>query len=292
MKFFKTSLLIGAIALMTSPVAAQYGREEEAAAKASDQGSGIIGAAKSYVELLKAVFLGGIQAPTNHLVNDPTGIITNFTDIDYQDSLFNDEWIVAFLSSTSAPSADYFPTFWDAAVTMDKETNTKFATVWVEEAPRVAARFFVPTRLPYVLYAKDGEFRHIPYERNNTQFIVDFIEEEKYQYYPVLSGPMSPYSYLALLMVKYADLMEWVGERTAWMPKWLGYIIAGSLSGAVFQFFSGGSQYASDPSKYPHLNADGTLKKDSTAASITNSTSTSTKTSKTSSTKKRSTKKA
>lgn len=39
------------------------------------------------------------------------------------------------------------------------------------------------------------------------------------------------------------------------------YIVAGSMSGMVFNLFSGGSSYSSDPAKYAHLNPDGTLKK-------------------------------
>lgn len=56
----------------------------------------------------------------------------------------------------SAPSADYYPTYVDAAKTLQGETNTKFAQVWVEESAHISARFFVPARLPYLLYAKDG----------------------------------------------------------------------------------------------------------------------------------------
>lgn len=72
--------------------------------------------------------------------------------------------------------------------------------------------------------------------------------------------------------------------------KWMVYIIAGSLSGVIFNLFSGGSSYSSDPARYPHLNADGTLKKDAVEdASATKVT----KTKKSSSTtKKRTTKKA
>ncbi|KAF8903421.1 hypothetical protein BGZ58_006625 [Dissophora ornata] len=74
------------------------------------------------------------------------------------------------------------------------------------------------------------------------------------------------------------------------MPKWMVYIIAGSLSGVVFSLFSGGSSYSSDPSKYSHLNADGTLKKVESGATDVNATSSAVKSSKSS--KKRSTKKA
>ncbi|KAF9204839.1 hypothetical protein BGZ49_004794 [Haplosporangium sp. Z 27] len=296
MKFFKASLVIGAIALLTSPVAAQYGREEEAAAIAEEKANSGLGAyAREYMKVVKAVFIGGGDSP-DFTAEDPSGALFNITDDNYKDTIFNDEWIVAFLSVTSVPSVDYYPTYLDAAVTMQNETNTKFSVVWVEDSPHVAARFFVPSRLPYVIYAKDGDFRHIPYERNNTQFLVDFIEEEKYQYYPILNGPLSPYSTIAMFMVKYADFVEWISQYTSWMPRWLTYIIAGSLSGAIFQLFSGGSDYAGDPSKYPHLNADGTLKATPATESADNSTTTATKSkskSKPSSTKKRSsTKKA
>ncbi|KAG0003199.1 hypothetical protein BGZ80_011368 [Entomortierella chlamydospora] len=300
MKFFKTSLVIGAIALLAAPAVAQYGREDEeaAASAARSAPSGIGGYLREYLRVVKAVFIGGETAP-EFSYEDPNSVLFNITDSNYRDTIFNDEWVVAFLSSSSAPSIDYFPTFWDAALTMQNETSTKFAAVWVENCPHIAARFFVPSRLPYVLYAKDGEFRHIPYQRNDTQFLIDFIEDERYQYYPVLSGPLNPYSTLAMIMVKYADILEWIGRYTYWMPKWMTYVLAGTLSGAIFQFFSGGSNYSSDPAKYPHLNADGTLKKtfaaDATANSTSTSTSTSTKTKSSkssSSTKKRSTKKA
>ncbi|ORZ11304.1 hypothetical protein BCR41DRAFT_372136 [Lobosporangium transversale] len=207
------------------------------------------------MDLAKALLIGGSPPPVL-FVDDPTGAITNITDANYKDTIFEDEWIIAFCSFSSAPCADYFPTYLDAAVTMQNETQTKFAAVWVEENPRLSARFIVPARLPYVIYAKDGDFRHIPYVRNDTQYLITFIEEEKYKFYSVLDGPMGPYSTISSYFVKYAEFMEWVGKYTSWMPKWLIYIIAGSTSGMVFSFFSGGSNYSSDPSKYPHLNPD------------------------------------
>jgi hypothetical protein len=71
------------------------------------------------------------------------------------------------------------------------------------------------------------------------------------------------------------------------------YIIAGSMSGIVFTIFSGGSAYSSDPSKYAHLNPDGTLKKtDSTAAGSNATEGSSSATTKKPSAKKRTTKKA
>jgi hypothetical protein len=91
-------------------------------------------------------------------------------------------------------------------------------------------------------------------------------------------------------MEKYADAMDWISQYTYWMPKWVVYILAGSLSGVIFSLFSGGSSYSSDPAKYAHLNPDGTLKKAVTEGTTT--TTTETKTKKTSSTKKRSSKKA
>lgn len=132
-------------------------------------------------------------------------------------------------SPTSVPCADYFPTYLDVATTMQNETNTRFASVWVDDNSRLATRFFVPSRLPFVIYAKDGEckshetlfglnfddqkrsevsnalflllffffpVRQIPYNRNETQFLIDFIEEEQYKNYPIMSGPMSPTSTL------------------------------------------------------------------------------------------------
>jgi hypothetical protein len=71
------------------------------------------------------------------------------------------------------------------------------------------------------------------------------------------------------------------------------YIIAGSMSGMVFNLFSGGSSYSSDPSKYSHLNPDGTIKKkaveDTSAEKTEKKEKKSSKTS--SSTKKKSSKK-
>src|ERR1700744_6324317 len=60
-------------------------------------------------------------------------------------------------SPTSVPCADYFPTYLDVATTMQNETNTRFAAVWVDDNSRLATRFSVPSRLPFVVYAKDGE---------------------------------------------------------------------------------------------------------------------------------------
>ncbi|KAG0051657.1 hypothetical protein BGZ83_003487 [Gryganskiella cystojenkinii] len=287
MKFFKSTLAAAAaVALMASPAVAQYGAEEEAAQRATVKENGGI---KGYFQLAKSILVGG--GPPTLFWADPDHHIINITDANYKDTIFEDEWIITFCSASSAPCADYFPTFVDAAITMKNETNTKFSTVWVEENARVAARFFVPARLPFVVYAKDGEFRQIPYQRNDTQFLVDFIEEEKYQMYPIMSGPMSPYSSMANWFEKYADVMEWAGQYTSWMPKWMVYIIAGSLSGVIFNLFSGGSNYSSDPSAYPHLNADGSLKKTEETPSEKTS-STKTKKSSSSTTKKRSSKKS
>ncbi|KAG0351103.1 hypothetical protein BGZ54_003411, partial [Gamsiella multidivaricata] len=245
MKFFKTTAaLVGALALLTAPAAAQYGREDEQQNSGPPERTGLGG----YVDLIKNLLTGGGAPPL--FVADPTGVIMNITDANYKDTIFEGEYIVTFCSSISAPCADYFPTYLDAAITMKNETQTKFATVWVEENPRLAARFFCPARLPYVVYAKDGDFRQIPYVRNDTQYLINFIEEEQYQFYPIMDGPMSPYSKMAGWFEKYADAMEWVGQYTSWMPRWMVYIIAGSMSGVVFSLFSGGSNYSSDPSKY------------------------------------------
>ncbi|KAI8595119.1 hypothetical protein EDD21DRAFT_392021 [Dissophora ornata] len=285
MKFFKTSLaLVGTLALLTSPAAAQYGKEDELRAGAKEK-SGLAG----YWDLIKTLVVGG-DGPPALFAADPTGAIMNLTDANYKETIFEGEYIVTFCSVSSAPCADYFPTYLDAAVTMQGETPTKFASVWVEENPRLSARFFIPARLPYVVYAKDGDFRQIPYVRNDTQFLITFIEEEQYQYYPIMDGPMSPYSKMAGWFESYADFMVWLSQYTYWMPKWMVYIIAGSLSGVVFSLFSGGSSYSSDPSKYSHLNADGTLKKVESGATDVNATSSAVKSSKSS--KKRSTKKA
>ncbi|KAF8922947.1 hypothetical protein BGZ58_003553, partial [Dissophora ornata] len=189
MKFFKTSLaLVGTLALLTSPAAAQYGKEDELRAGAKEK-SGLAG----YWDLIKTLVVGG-DGPPALFAADPTGAIMNLTDANYKETIFEGEYIVTFCSVSSAPCADYFPTYLDAAVTMQGETPTKFASVWVEENPRLSARFFIPARLPYVVYAKDGDFRQIPYVRNDTQFLITFIEEEQYQYYPIMDGPMSPYS--------------------------------------------------------------------------------------------------
>ncbi|KAF9935266.1 hypothetical protein FBU30_004841 [Linnemannia zychae] len=282
MKFFKSSVaILGAIALIASPAAAQYGAEDKPAENPST-GKGIVSFFKAYVT-------GGV--PTHNLFNS-SDIITNITDANYKATIFEDEWIIAFVASSSAPSADYYPNYVDAAKTVGKETNTKFGQVWVDECAHITARFLVPARLPYIVYAKDGVFRQVPYVRNNTEFLIEYIEEEKYKYYPIMDGPMGPYSMLAGWMEKYADGMEWIHQYTYWMPKWVVYIVAGSLSGVIFSLFSGGSTYSSDPSKYAHLNADGTLKK-TAASNTTTTTTTETKTKKSSSsTKKRSSKKA
>ncbi|KAG0307333.1 hypothetical protein BGZ98_000508 [Dissophora globulifera] len=291
MKFFKTSVaLVGALALLALPATAQYSKEEEEQRASVNERRGAAG----YFDLVKSFVTGGATPPALFGA-DPTGSIVNITDDNFRETIYEGEYIVAFCSASSVPCADYFPTFLDAATTMHKETNTVFASVWVEENPRLSARFFIPARLPYLVYAKDGEFRQIPYVRNDTQFLINFIEEEQYQYYPIMNGIMSPYSTLANWFEKYAQGIEWLSAYTAWMPKWMTYIIAGSMSGVVFSLFSGGSSYSSDPAKYAHLNPDGTKKVIEPAT--TNATSSAVKSSSkslksSSSSKKRSTKKA
>ncbi|KAG0325943.1 hypothetical protein BGZ99_010396 [Dissophora globulifera] len=267
MKFFKTSVaLVGALALLALPATAQYSKEEEEQRASVNERRGAAG----YFDLVKSFVTGGATAPALFGA-DPTGSIVNITDDNFRETIYEGEYIVAFCSATSVPCADYFPTFLDAATTMHKETNTVFASVWVEENPRLSARFFIPARLPYLVYAKDGEFRQIPYVRNDTQFLINFIEEEQYQYYPIMNGIMSPYSTLANWFEKYAQGIEWLSAYTAWMP------------------------YSSDPAKYAHLNPDGTKKVIEPAT--TNATSSAVKSSSkslksSSSSKKRSTKKA
>ncbi|KAG0247147.1 hypothetical protein BG011_001940 [Mortierella polycephala] len=297
MKFLKTTVaLLGVVALLASPTYGQgQGQQQQQPAAAAPHGGPEHSTLGALFNTVKSILIGG--APPPLFLADPDGVIMNITDANYKETIFEDEWIIAFCSATSAPCADYFPTYVEAAVALKGETNTKFASSWVEENGRLVARFFIPARLPFLVYAKDGVFRQIPYVRNDTQFLIDFIEEEMYQQFNILDGPMGPYSILSTYFEKYADVMEWVGQYTSWMPRWLIYIIAGSMSGAVFSFFSGGSNYSSDPSKYPHLNPDGTLKKtEATDNSSSTSTSTSTSTTKTksksSSTKKRTTKKA
>ncbi|KAF9098632.1 hypothetical protein BGX29_010937 [Mortierella sp. GBA35] len=293
MKFFKSSVaILGAIALIASPAMAQAGYDEEASAARQAEEAIREGGFKGLASFFKAYLTGSLPAH-NLFESDHDGVIFNITDANYKSNIFEDEWIIAFCSPLSNPCADYYPTYVDAATTLQNETNTKFAQVWVEENTHIAARFFIPARLPYLVYAKDGQFHQIPYVRNDTQYLVEFIEEEQYKYYPVLDGPMGPYSTLASWMEKYADGMEWLHQYTYWMPKWLVYIIAGSLSGVIFQVFSGGSNYSSDPAKYAHLNPDGTPKKIVAASNESTATTTESKTKKSSSsTKKRSTKKA
>jgi hypothetical protein len=38
--------------------------------------------------------------------------------------------------------------------------------------------------------------RQIPYVREDTQFLINFLEEEQYKFYNVMDGPMGPYSTL------------------------------------------------------------------------------------------------
>ncbi|KAF9385308.1 hypothetical protein CPB97_004937 [Podila verticillata] len=279
MKFLKSSLAAIAAITLIAPAAAQYGKDDIA----EESNSGLL-------QTIKLLLTGGTQADLFEA--DPNGVIFNITDSNYRDLLFQDEWIVTFCSPTSVPCADYFPTYLDVATTMQNETNTRFASVWVDDNSRLATRFFVPSRLPFVIYAKDGEFRQIPYNRNETQFLIDFIEEEQYKNYPIMSGPMSPTSTLAGYFEKYADFADWLGSYTSWMPKWMIYIVAGSMSGMVFNLFSGGSSYSSDPSKYSHLNPDGTLKKKAVEDTPEKTEKKEKKSSKTSSsTKKKSSKK-
>ncbi|KAF9582453.1 hypothetical protein BGW38_000189 [Lunasporangiospora selenospora] len=321
MKFLnKYSLIaiVGALALCAAPALAQYGPDEdplgpgpqhvqakaEADAKAQEAAGtpppAVEDESNSYLrpeyrglsglyKTVKAMLIGGEEFPPL-VLDDTQEFVQNVTDANFRESIFNDEWIVTFCSFQSPACIDYYPTLMEAAEKLKDQSNAKFGAVWVEENSRLSARFFVPARLPYVIHAKDGEFRQIPYIRNDTQFLVNFIEEEEYQYYPIMGGLMGPYSTIASWFEKYADGMEWVGQYTSWMPRWMVLIIAGSMSGAVFSFFSGGSNYSSDPSKYAHLNADGTLKATTTKETVAATTSSS-KTTKTTS-KKRSTKKA
>ncbi|KAG0324967.1 hypothetical protein BG004_003327 [Podila humilis] len=292
MKFIKSSLAaIAAMTLIAQPIAAQYGKEDQGVKEdlgAKELSGGLF-------QTVKTLLTGGVSAPLFEA--DESGLIFNITDANYKDTFFQDEWIVTFCSPTSLPCADYFPTYLEVAKTLQNETNTKFGAVWVDDNSRLTTRFFVPSRLPFVVYAKDGEFRQIPYNRNDTQFLIDFIEEEQYKLYPIMSGPMSPTSIVANWFEKYAEFSDGLGTYTSWMPRWMVYIIAGSLSGMVFNLFSGGSNYSSDPSKYEHLNADGTLKKkaseieDTTPAVVAKKEKKEKKEKSSSSTKKKSSKK-
>ncbi|KAF9346444.1 hypothetical protein BGX34_003877, partial [Mortierella sp. NVP85] len=139
MKFLKSSLaLLGAVALLAVPATAQEEKKE----------GGIWNS-------IKDTLIG--EAPPSTFGQDPTGAILNITDAIYEETLFGEgEYIVAFCSATSPPCADYYPTYLEAAETLKGESPAKFAAVWVEENPRLSARFFVPARLPYLVYAKDG----------------------------------------------------------------------------------------------------------------------------------------
>jgi hypothetical protein len=88
----------------------------------------------------------------------------------------------------SAPSADYYPTYADAAKTLQGESNTKFAQVWVEESAHISARFLIPARLPYILYAKDGV----------CMFIFIFLLLLTFDVQHQLSYPLSKYSFLLI----------------------------------------------------------------------------------------------
>jgi len=92
MKFLKSSaILLGAIALMASPAMAQYGREEEAAAKEAEQSGSTIG---GIVSFFKAYITGGV-ATKNLFDAEPDGLIANITDANYKSTIFEDEWVVA-----------------------------------------------------------------------------------------------------------------------------------------------------------------------------------------------------
>ncbi|KAG0231600.1 hypothetical protein BGW42_008751 [Actinomortierella wolfii] len=241
-----TVALLGAIAVL-SPTNAQDTKAEEKTPP-------------STVSLLKSMLLG-TGAESAFKANTETKYLFNVTDANYKDILFNEECIINFCSSSNLHCAEYYEHYLEAAETLGDDSPAKFVTVWVDETPLISARFFVPARLPYVLYAKEGEFHWIPYRLNDTKFLVEFVEEEKYQLYPILNGITAPNGRLARWFENYATASEWVGQYTSWMPRWMILMIAGSMSGMIFQFFSGGSAYASDPARYPHLNQDGTSKK-------------------------------
>ncbi|KAG0259731.1 hypothetical protein DFQ27_003909 [Actinomortierella ambigua] len=220
-----TVALLGAVALLTPANAQDTQAEEEK--KPSNP-----------LSLMKDMFLG--SAEPSFVPRNDTKYLVNATDANYKDMFWNEECIINFCSVTNPACAEYYTHFLEASEILGEASPAKFVSVWVDETPRLSARFFVPARLPYVLYAKNGEFHWIPHVVNDTKFLVDFVEEETYKLYPYLAGLTAP------------------NGRLSWMI----LMIAGSMSGMVFQFFSGGSAYASDPSKYKHLNEDGTIKVD------------------------------
>ncbi|KAF9168780.1 hypothetical protein DFQ26_000047 [Actinomortierella ambigua] len=242
-----TVALLGAVALLTPANAQDTQAEEEK--KPSNP-----------LSLMKDMFLG--SAEPSFVPRNDTKYLVNATDANYKDIFWNEECIINFCSVTNPACAEYYTHFLEASEILGETSPAKFVSVWVDETPRLSARFFVPARLPYVLYAKNGEFHWIPHVVNDTKFLVDFVEEETYKLYPYLAGLTAPNGRLSNWFESYAVGMEWVGHYTSWMPSWMILMIAGSMSGMVFQFFSGGSAYASDPSKYKHLNEDGTIKVD------------------------------
>ncbi|KAF9976082.1 hypothetical protein BGZ73_009180 [Actinomortierella ambigua] len=243
-----TAALLGAVALL-NPINAQDTKVEEET-----------NTPPSAFSVMKDMFLG--TGDSAFVPRNDTKYLTNVTDANYKDVFWNEECIINFCSVTNMACAEYYEHFLEASETLGDDSPAKFVTVWVDETPLISARFFLPARLPYVLYAKNGEFHWIPHVVNDTKFLVNFVEEESYKRYSILSGPTGPNGQFARWFEKYAIGIEWMGQYTSWMPRWMVLMIAGSLSGMVFQFFSGGSEYSSDPSKYSHLNKDGTLKKE------------------------------
>lgn len=93
MKFLKSTLALAAtVALLTSPAAAQYGKEEEAAAAAARAAVQEGGGLKGIFQIMKALVLGG--APPPIFEADPEGHIFNVTDVNYKETIFEDEWII------------------------------------------------------------------------------------------------------------------------------------------------------------------------------------------------------
>ena len=88
MKVFQSSVvaILGAIALIASPVTAQYGAEDQAANQENQ------GGIKGFTSLIKAYISGNL--PSQSLFeSDP--VINNITDANYKATIFEDEWIVA-----------------------------------------------------------------------------------------------------------------------------------------------------------------------------------------------------
>jgi hypothetical protein len=87
MKFLKSSVaILGAIACIASPAAAQYGIDSLVTDTSPTTAGGVVSFFKAYIT-------GNV--PTSNLMESENSAIVNITDANYLETIFEDEWIIA-----------------------------------------------------------------------------------------------------------------------------------------------------------------------------------------------------